>query len=194
MKQVGKYILFDLQEFEGWLTAFKCTRDISHIQQHHTWLPDYKDFNGDNHFKLCDAMERYHTSPEVGMTEIAQNFTTFSDGTIMVCRNLNTQPAGIKFANGGGICIENVGNFDIGKDKMTAAHKETIIGLTKLLLTKFKLTPDEYSLVYHHWFDLKTGERKPTDEPNSIKTCPGTSFFGGNTLKDYHTNFLPLFN
>jgi hypothetical protein len=191
MKQAGKFMLFDTDEFEKWLSRFEHERKITHIQQHHTWLPSYKHFDGNNHFKLCDSMEQSHITR--GFDEIGQNLTTFPDGKIMVCRNLDTQPAGIKFANKGGICIENIGDFDMGKDVMSEAHKNTIITLTQLLLTKFNISPDSETLVYHHWFDLATGHRKTEDEPNSAKTCPGTNFFGGNTLKAYNSNFLPLF-
>lgn len=191
MKQVGKFILFNIDEFTGWLVQFDKKRKISHIQHHHTWIPSYKHFDGNNHFKLCEIMENSHKSRD--FDEIGQNFTTFPDGTIMLCRSLNTQPAGIKFHNNGGICIEHVGDFDIGKDNMTLSQKQTIISLTQLLLTKFNIRPSENTIVYHHWFDLSTGQQKPNDEPNSEKTCPGTNFFGGNTIKEYKQYFLPLF-
>ena len=41
-------------------------------------------------------MENQHK--ERGFAEIAQNFTTFPDGKIMGCRNINFVPAGIKGA------------------------------------------------------------------------------------------------
>lgn len=191
MKKLGKFILLDLDELRVWLSEYKQIRPITHIQQHHTWRPNYKLFNMNNHFKLCDSMERDHIKRNLG--QIAQNFTTFPDGLIMVCRDLNIQPTGIAKANGGGICIENVGDFDINKDVMTEAQRNTIIELTKMLLVKYKLIPNEKTLVYHHWYNPKTGQRKTADEPNSEKTCPGTNFFGGNTRKDYINHFLPLF-
>ena len=191
MKKIGKFILLEIAELGDWLKNFNQTRPISHIQQHHTWIPNYDSFNGNNHFRLCDSMEQAHLKR--GFSEIAQNFTTFPDGTIMICRDLNIQPAGIANANKGGICIENVGDFDDSKDQMTDEHRQTIVDLTKALLSRFTIIPNDKTLVYHHWFDLKTGKRKLTDEPWSVKTCPGTNFFGGNTHKAYEQFFLPLF-
>ena len=189
MKKIGKYILLERNEFGKWLNDFKATRKIMHVQQHHTWLPQYSNFH-DNHFKLCESMEAFHR--QRGFTEIAQNFTTFPDGRIMVCRSLNTMPAGIRKANGGGICIENVGNFDKGHDVMTDEQAETIVEMTKLLLGRFKLSPSQKTVVYHHWFDLNTGKLKPGDESASDKTCPGTNFFKGNTKLAFEQHFLPL--
>ena len=115
MKAIGKFILLDLAEFDGWLDAQVIKRKISVIQQHHTYIPAYKQFNGANHFQLCQSMEQAHK--ERSFAEIAQNFTTFPNGKIIVCRSLNTIPAGIKGANSYGICIENVGNFATFENK-----------------------------------------------------------------------------
>lgn len=129
MKAIGKFILLDLAEFDAWLEAQKIVRKISLVQQHHTYIPAYKHFNGSNHFQLCQSMENAHK--ERGFAEIAQNLTTFPDGKIMVCRNLNTIPAGIKGANSYGICIENVGNFEKRRDAMSTQQKECIVHITR---------------------------------------------------------------
>jgi hypothetical protein len=102
-------------------------------------------------------MEKDHL--ERGFAEIAQTFTTFPDGKIMICRNLNTIPAGIKGANFNGICIENVGNFDRGKDIMSPDQSNTIIAVTRFCLSRLKLEPSDRTVVYHHWFDLTLGKR-----------------------------------
>lgn len=190
MKAIGKFLLLDLSEFDAWLDAQQIKRKISLIQQHHTFIPAYKHFNGSNHFTLCQSMEQAHK--ERGFAEIAQNFTTFPDGKIMVCRSLNTIPAGIKGVNIPGICIENVGNFDRGKDSMSSQQKECIVHITRSLLTRFKLAPGETTVVYHHWFDLNTGKRILKEGVGSTKTCPGTNFFGGNTVQAFKTGLLPL--
>ena len=62
--------------------------------------------------------------------------------------------------------------------------------LYALLCKKFNLHPDSYSLVYHHWYDLTTGER--TDGTGNTKSCPGTNFFGGNTVEAAEQNFILL--
>lgn len=189
MKTLGKFILMDRDEFQKWLNIQKVSRKITLVQQHHTYIPGYAHFTGDNHFKLCQSMERSHK--ERGFAEIGQNFTTFPDGKIMVCRSLKTTPACMKGANTNGICIEHLGYFDTGKDKMSDEHRETILFITTTLLKKLGLKPNDKSVVYHHWYDLNTGLR--VDEgKGSTKSCPGTAFFGGNTIKAFNANFLPL--
>jgi N-acetylmuramoyl-L-alanine amidase. len=190
MKAIGKFILLDLAEFDAWLEAQIIKRKISLLQQHHTYIPSYKHFNGSNHFQLCQSMEQAHK--ERGFAEIAQNFTTFPDGKIMVCRSLNTIPAGIKGVNTPGICIENLGNFDRKKDSMSTQQKECIIHITRSLLHRFKLETNENTVVYHHWYDLNTGKRIDNGSVGSTKTCPGTNFFGGNTVEAFKTGLLPL--
>lgn len=68
----------------------------------------------------------------------------------MICRSLDKQPAGTHLANKGGICVENIGDFDKERDMMTEAQKNTIITLTGSLLKKFSITPNSQTLVYHH--------------------------------------------
>jgi hypothetical protein len=188
MKQDGKFVLLGLNEFETWLAEKKITRLIKLIQTHHTYSPNYNDFNEKNHFQLLQGMEYYHVHNN-GFSEIAQNLTTFPDGAIAVCRDLNTIPAGIKGANQFGICIEHLGNFD-GKDSLTSEHQATIIGLTTLLCRRFNLQPSTDTIVYHHWYDLADGERK--NGAGVTKTCPGTMFFGGNTVEAAREGFIPL--
>ncbi|MCS6823655.1 MAG: N-acetylmuramoyl-L-alanine amidase [Cytophagaceae bacterium] len=190
MKAIGKFILLELSEFSEWLSMQQVTRKITLIQQHHTYMPGYKQFKKNNHFELCMSMEKFHM--ERGFAEIAQHFTTFPDGTIMYGRNLNTIPAGIKGANTNGICIEHLGNFDKGGDNMTDAHRHTIIEMTKQLLKRFKLTACDQTVVYHHWYDLTLGKRIKKEGTGHTKSCPGTNFFGGNTVDDFNKNFLPL--
>jgi hypothetical protein len=187
VKQQGKFILMTLDEFKKWLSNQRVSRKIKLIQNHHTWLPDYKTFNGKNHFQLLQSMERSHM--ERGFAEIGQNFTTFPDGTIGVCRNMNTSPAGIKGANSIGICIEHVGNFDLGGDIMTVEHKNTIEGINAALCDFFNLTPNTSTIVYHNWFDLNTGER--LNGKGSTKSCPGSNFYGGNSVAMAEKNFIP---
>jgi hypothetical protein len=190
MKSIGKFLLLNRNEFSDWLSMQSVNRKVSLIQHHHTYSPAYKHFDENNHFKLCQSMEKSHL--ERGFSEIAQNLTSFPDGTIMVCRNINHIPAGIKGANSNGICIENVGNFDKGMDVINDVHKKTIIKITRELLKFFDLKPNEKTVVYHHWYDLNTGKRILKEGTGTTKSCPGTAFFGGNTVEDFKENLLPL--
>lgn len=187
-QQEGKFILFDLDAFASWLSTLNVIRIIHLVQDHHTFIPSYNDFSGNNHFELLKGMEQAHL--QRGFDEIAQNLTTFPDGTVAACRVMDKAPAGIKGANANGICIENLGDFDVGKDNMTPPHRATILRVNALLCRKFKLTPSTDSIVFHHWFDLNTGQR--TNGAGTTKTCPGTGFFGGNTVATAQVNFVPL--
>jgi len=192
MIQQGNFILLTLDEFASWLEHLILHRAIALVQNHHTWLPDYKAFHKrktDKYFSWLASMEEAHR--ERGFTEIAQNITTFPDGMIAICRNFEVVPAGIKGANLKGICMEHLGNFDIGKDTMTEAHKHTIVKVNALLCAKFKLAISTKSVVYHHWYDLNTG-KLVAEGAGTTKTCPGTNFFGGNTKEACLKNFLPL--
>lgn len=192
MEQKGKFLLLNLKEFEAWLTGLHLVRKIALVQNHHTWLPDYASLvkRPKSHFALLESMERSHL--ERGFNQIAQNLTTFQDGLVAVCRPFEVMPAGIKGANAKGICIEHVGNFDKGKDVMTTAHKNCIIRVNALLCKKFGLVPNTTSVVYHHWYDLTTGTRVPESPNSNTKSCPGTNFFGGNTIAACQKNFIPL--
>jgi LysM repeat protein len=194
MVMQGQYILMTKEEFRDWLFHNEFSRNINIIQQHHTWKPSYKDFNGYNHIKMMRSMERFHKK-RMGWKNIAQNLSTFPDGKVVVARPFNVAPEGtIGYrANATGITIENIGNFDIGHDVMTYAQKETIVYITALLCIKFGLTPTIDSITYHHWWNLRTGERVlDKGSAYNVKTCPGTGFFGGNTTTSAINNFYPL--
>jgi LysM repeat protein len=192
MNMQGQYILMTREEFKAWLSNMEFSRKINKIQHHHTWAPSYKHFNGSNHFQMLKGMETFHKQKRKWKT-IAQNITTFPDGKIAVSRPFNMEPEGSigAKANQGAIMIENVGNFDRGHDVMTAAQKETIVTITALLSIKFGLTPSIDTITYHHWWDMKTGERV-LDKGYRVKTCPGTAFFGGNTTISAKKYFYPL--
>jgi len=188
MQTQGKFALLQLDEFEGWLRQQNITRRVYAVQQHHTWLPNYSNFKDTNHFDLLRGMKNSHL--ERGFSDIAQHFTTFPDGTIGTGRPLNEIPAGIAGANTGGVCIEHLGNFDHGGDLMTSFQRETAIKITATLLTFFGIVADTNGILYHHWYDLTTHRR--TNGSGNTKTCPGTNFFGGNSVESCQANFIPL--
>lgn len=135
-------------------------------------------------------MRDYHVN-NAGYADIAQNFTVFPDGTICTGRSMNVAPAGCRGANTNGICIENLGNFDVGGDKMNAAQKDVIVRMAAALLKKFKLSP-ETGITYHAWWTDDGKSLGTYVASRSCKTCPGTAFFGGNTRASYDKNLKPL--
>jgi N-acetylmuramoyl-L-alanine amidase. len=205
MKQDSYFILFDsLNEFATWLEKQTVKRKITILQVHHTWKPDYGSFNGKNHFDLLNSMRNSHIKDRK-FDDIAQQITTFPDGKLAYSlgRPFDKAPAGIKGANSNGVCVENIGNFDTGGDKISDKQKQTIIGLYAVMAKKFNIPIDTNHIVYHHWYDLNSGKRIPDNiidkyaGKSSVpgyetKTCPGTAFFGGNTVKAAQDNFIPL--
>ncbi len=190
MKTKSKFIVFTLIEFDQWLSGLHVNRQIKLIQNHHTYQPDYAAWRKlPDHFHWLEGMESYHVNHN-GWSQIAQNLTTFPDGSIAVCRPLEIIPAGISGANQNGICIEHLANFDIGGDQIAPEHESTIVKLNALLCHKFGLIPSTESIVYHHWYDIVTKQR--TNGTGSVKSCPGSNFFGGNKVEDCEKNFIPL--
>ncbi|WP_205501978.1 N-acetylmuramoyl-L-alanine amidase [Rufibacter psychrotolerans] len=195
-KNKEKFILLSLDEFAKWLPAHLPARQVTTIQNHHTYQPDYWSFaKAKNHFELLRGMENYHTRIN-GWQDIGQHLTTFPDGKVAVCRNFETAPACIKGNNTGGFCLEHVGNFDLGKDQMSEAHRQTIVVVNALLCHHLGLVPSTATIIYHHWYDLATGKRDKIAEQASktanTKTCPGTAFFQGNTVTAARQYFIPL--
>ena len=183
------FIKMTSQDFESYIEKLKIARTILFIQQHHTYIPSYIHFKGNNHFELQKGMKNTHMNVN-GWADIGQHFTVFPDGSILTGRNIEKTPACITGRNSNAICIENLGNFDKGGDEMTDAQKKSIIIVTAALCKKFNFVPDTNNIVYHHWFNLANGVRNNGSGNN--KSCPGTNFFGGNKVDDCLSHFIPL--
>ena len=183
------FTLMSLAEFEVWLAQRRVARTVLSLQQHHTWSPAYAQFNGANHFALQAAMKQHHVTNN-GWGDIGQHFTTFPDGTVMTGRSIELTPACIKGQNAGAVCVEHLGNFDVGRDTMSTAHRTSIVGTSAAICRRFAIPLNVDRIVYHHWFHLDTGAR--TNGSGNTKTCPGTAFFGGNTIENAQRSFLPL--
>jgi hypothetical protein len=188
MKTKGQFVVFTLEEFAHWLENTQFERRVVRIQNHHTLSPSYSDFDGANHFALLEGMKRYHVEHN-GWADIGQQLTTFPDGTVALCRPFERVPACIFGANAGAVCIENLGDFDVGRDSMTDAQARCIVQVNALLCREFSLPVNSNAIVYHHWYDLGTGERN--DGTHNNKSCPGTAFFGGNSVAACEAGFLP---
>ena len=160
-----------------------------------TWDKTDKKVFSDPHFGRTESLDSYGkttwNSKSANGKYIAQHFNVFPDGKITTGRSLNSNPIGISGWNTGAICVEIYGNFDKGQDTMNAAQKKAVIALFGELCKRFKLTPSNSTIRYHAWFtsggtylgDYKAGK--------SRKSCPGTNFFGGNTMAAFNKNFLP---
>ena len=198
---LSTFSIHTTESFAAYLKLINFQRKITFIQNHHTFSPNYTSFfDRPDHLFWLESMRAFHIKTRK-WKDIGQHLTIFPDGKIGLCRPLDTIPAGIFGANTGAICIENLGDFDAGKDEMKEEQKKAIIQVNALLCLKFSLKPVYEQVVYHHWFDT-TGKRFPPAmvDNNDVnrkalqKTCPGTGFFGGNRIKDAIDNFYPLIN
>jgi hypothetical protein len=188
VSQDPDFLIFDTAELRQWLRDQQPARAIDRLLIHHTWQPDYADFDGTNHLRLQAGMRKYHKETR-GWVDIGQHFSVFPDGKVVTGRTLELDPACTKGANVGSICIENVGNFDEGGDVMTPIHREAILEAAAWVCERWWIPVDSEHVIYHHWFDLNTGRR--TEGTGVTKTCPGSAFFGGNTVEAAEANFLP---
>ncbi len=189
MEKKFGFTMFDAAEFDQWIKTQNIARTVLYIQMHHTYIPAYEHFKGNNHFEMQRGMQHVHKVIN-GWSDIAQHFTIFPDGKIMTGRSLERTPSCIYGFNTHSICIENIGNFDEGGDLMRQEQRTGIIKATASLVKRFNTPINTDRIVYHHWFDLRTGER--TNGTGSTKSCPGTAFFGGNKVADAQANFIPL--
>lgn len=135
---------------------FKFTRRVTQWHIHHTYKPDYKDFNGSNHETLNTNMKSYHINTN-GWSDIGQHLTLYPDGVWLIGRDLNKDPASILGWNTGAICVETIGNFDTGADKLTQKQQDALYEVTEFMVEVMKLEPH-----FHR------------DSPTAGKTCPGS--------------------
>ena len=203
MKTSNGFTLFEkTSEIGPWLKKQSVTRKVTRLQVHHMGLPSYSTWEKtdkkvfkDPHFGRTESLDSYGKttwgSKSANGKYIAQHFNVFPDGKITTGRSLNSNPIGITGWNTNAICVEIYGNFDKGNDTMTTAQKEAVIALFGELCKRFNITPGADTIRYHAWFtsggtylgDYKSGK--------SRKTCPGTNFFGGNSMAKFKANFLP---
>ena len=197
MKTKGGFTLFDnVNEFITWLNKQNVTRKITRLQVHHMAAPDY------NTWEKTDK-KVYASDPELGRTAslnsygvskgwggIAQHFNIFPNGKITTGRNLNKTPVGIRGWNTNALCIEILGNFDKGRDSITAEQKKAAIALYGELCKKFKLTPSTSTIRPHCWFTASGSYLGDYNKSKSAKSCPGTNFMGYGNTKTGFAKFI----
>jgi len=188
----GNFLLLEPSEFNRWFQQQKITRNITKLQVHHTWLPNYATRMNQDHFKCLEGIRNTHLAN--GWNGTGQNITVFEDGKIAISldRNLNTVPAGIKGANTGALCVEIIGNFDIGGDVMTDEQRQAVLHLYACLAMKLNIPIDTNHIVYHAWYTPAGDWLGDYIQGRSSKACPGTNFFGhGNTRLAASRGFIP---
>ena len=190
MKTQNGFTLFEkTSEIGPWLKKQNITRTISRLQVHHMDLPNYSTWEktdkkvfDEPHFGRTESLNSYGKS-KWGYSDghgkyIAQHFNVFPDGKITTGRHLNSTPIGIRGWNTNAICIEIYGDFDKGKDVMTAVQKKAVIALYGELCKRFKIKPSTSTIRPHCWFTARGTYLGKYDSSRSAKTCPGTNFMG----------------
>ena len=190
MKTQNGFTLFEkTSEIKTYLAKQKVTRKITRLQVHHMDLPNYSTWEktdkkvfDEPHFGRTESLNSYGKS-KWGYSDghgkyIAQHFNVFPDGKITTGRHLNSTPIGIRGWNTNAICIEIYGDFDKGKDVMTAAQKKAVIALYGELCKRFKIKPSTSTIRPHCWFTAGGTYLGKYDSSRSAKTCPGTNFMG----------------
>lgn len=94
MQKKASFTLFTLNEFDEWLQAQLQLRIIKLVQNHHTYI-GLRQLQVEQSFSLLESMEASHIRR--GFNAIAQNLTTFPDGTWHM--PAHDVAAGIKGAN-----------------------------------------------------------------------------------------------
>ena len=187
--QNGFILLENGKDIKEWLSKQKVTRKITRLQVHNTFLPDYttwektdKKVFSEPHFGRAQSLDDYGKKTW-GYSDghghyTAQNFTVFPDGKIIVSRNLNSKPIGIRGWNDGALCIEIYANLDKGHDIMKSEQKKAVIYLYGELCKRFKIPVDTAHIRPHCWFTAGGTYLGKYDSSRSAKTCPGTNFWG----------------
>ena len=190
MKTQNGFTLFEkTSEIGPWLKKQKVTRIITRLQVHHMDLPNYSTWEktdkkvfDEPHFgrtqSLNDYGKRTWNYSDGHGKYIAQHFNVFPDGKITTGRHLNSTPIGIRGWNTNAICIEIYGDFDKGKDVMTAAQKKAVIALYGELCKRFDIPVNTSHIRPHCWFTAGGTYLGKYNSSRSAKTCPGTNFMG----------------
>lgn len=200
--QNGFTLIEKISEIGPYLKKQHVTRKITRLQVHHMDLPNYSTWEktdkkvfSEPHFGRTKSLDDYGKGKwrysDGHGHYIAQHFNVFPDGKITTGRNLNSTPIGIRGWNTNAICVEIYGDFDKGKDKMTDAQKKAVIALYGELCKRFDITPSNKTIRYHCWFTAGGTYLGKYDAGRSAKSCPGTNFFGGNSMAQFKANFLP---
>lgn len=131
----------------------------SEIIVHHTWRPNYADWQRkpEGHYWVA-AIDRVHTAK--GWNGIGYHFVITPDGLIFVGRLLNQPGAHTVGHNHSGIGVCVLGNFD--EETMTTAQYISLKYLLNWLCLRFNIPIDH--VFFHRDFAPKTCPGKKLDK------------------------------
>lgn len=204
MRKNNSFIEFEnLKEFQKWFKEFKISRNIVRLQVHHMDLPNYDCWEQDKkRWEKDAALNRTKSLDSYGKKVwnyddnhghyIAQHINIFPDGHITTGRNLNSTPIGIKGWNTYAICVEVYGDFDRGKDVITKAQAQSVIGAYGIMAKELNMSVSDKYIRPHCWFTAGGTYLGGYYPSKSAKSCPGERFMGiGSTHKAFEKHFYP---
>lgn len=204
MRKNNSFIEFEnLKEFQKWFKEFSISRNIVRLQVHHMDLPNYDCWEQDKKRWGKDAaLNRTKSLDSYGKKVwnyddnhghyIAQHINIFPDGHITTGRNLNSTPIGIKGWNTYAICVEVYGDFDRGKDVITKAQAQSVIGAYGIMAKELNMSVSDKYIRPHCWFTAGGTYLGGYYSSKSAKSCPGERFMGiGCTHKAFEKYFYP---
>jgi len=130
-------------------------REINQIHVHHTYKPDYSDFNGSNHKRIFNGIKYYHKKVN-GWRDIAYHNLVFPDGKVMDGRQIELKPASAINHNYGTIAVCMIGNFD--HDTLTDIQYTQTLKLIRKYMVEFNIPIER--IFFHNEF--------------ASKSCPGS--------------------
>jgi len=142
------------EELIDYCIEFNWTRKPKELQIHHTFIPNFDDFNGHNHQSLQKGMKNYHVNTN-GWADIGQHLTLAPDGKWVMGRSFNKSPVSVSGRNYLGFAIEMIGNFDKGNDEFTNGQRESLFDFMNYMMDSFRI-----GYIFHR--------------DHSYKTCPGS--------------------
>jgi len=167
---------YAIEDFENYIATVKVLRSITNIQIHHTASPTLNGYRlAKDKEGVIRAMWTYHTKTR-GFRDIAQHFTVAPDG-IWDGRILDWDSGGfLGDQNKGGICIEIIGFYDLGKESFSGDIAENAHRAVAAILMRWP----NADIRFHR------------DQPDAGKTCPGTAILKPQFESDVRKYMKPM--
>jgi len=178
MSNVRRFKKYSIEELERYIATVPLQRPITNIQVHHTFLPTLAQYAATaNKESVIRGMWNYHVNTN-GWMDIAQHFSIAPDG-VWDGRPLEWDSGGFLGAeNKGGICLEIIGDFDIGREAFAGDIAENTYRTVAAILRRWPTA------------DIRFHRDQPSAKGK--KTCPGTSILKPAFVASVNLRLKPL--
>lgn len=151
------------QEFIQAVSDFTWQPAKTLVHMHHTWRPNHSQYSG---VSSIQAMYNYHVNTN-HWSDIAQHISIAPDGTIWTGRPWNQSPASAAGFNSAKVFMfETIGDFDVGKDKLTGSQLDTVVAVIATLMSHFNL--GDSALKFHNEMSTKSCPGSAVDKQNIL--------------------------